>query len=35
MECEKKLFDEPELDRIVKKIRKGHAFDHLSLEKRL
>ncbi len=35
MKTEKKLFDEPELDRLVKKIRRSHAFDHLSLEKKL
>ena len=34
MRHEKKLFDEPELDRIVKKIRKSHVFDHLSVERK-
>jgi len=31
MKTERKLFDDPELDRIVKEIRKSHAFDKVKL----
>ncbi len=31
MKPEKKIFDDPELDRIVKAIRKSHAFDDVKL----
>ena len=31
IKAEKKLFDEPDLDRLVKKIRKSHAYDKVKL----